>query len=336
MVMFKLKNLIHLRASAVVVSLACLSSSATAQDTAGYGYLLLPASARSWALGGTCISVVEPELSMAEQNPALLCPEMAGQLALSYSRLYGDANMGYAAYGGRFLSVGGWSVGMRFLDYGDFDGRDEWGVSTGKFGVKDMSLQAAVGYPINEHLRVGAQAKMLYTSYESYSAFAMGVDVGLNYYDETTGNSFSITATNLGGQFSSLYEERRESLPTQLNVGWTRELKHLPFCITVTGFHLLDWDQDFVDGNGVSQHYSNAEQVFNHLIFGLEWMAHDNFWLAASYNYRHQRRFIGQGGFLRGVGLGGGVNYRQLALQLAYATVHAGNGTLTLQLDYTF
>lgn len=313
-----------------------LAGTAAAQDASGYGYLHLPVSARGWALGGTSISVVEPELSLAEQNPSLLCREMSGQMVLSYTRLQGDANLGYAAYAGKFLEQGAWSVGMRFIDYGDFKGYDEWGSPTGSFGVKDMSLQGAVGYPVNDRLRIGAQMKFLYSSYESYSAFAMGVDVGMNYYDEAEGNSFSVTLTNLGGQFKALYDERKESMPTQLNLGWSHELQHLPFCFSITGYHLLDWDHDFVDGNGTVQSYKNAEMVFNHLIFGLEWTSSDHIWFAASYNYRNQRRFIGQGGFLRGVGLGAGVNYGKLAFQVAYASMHAGDAALSMQFDYRF
>lgn len=325
--------------SHLVAALAIWSISFTAvhaQQTSGYGYLELPVSARVWALGGNNISIVEPEITLAEQNPALLCPEMAGQVALSYARLYGDTNLGYAAYAGHFLEAGAWSVGMRYIDYGHFEGYDEFGIPTGDFGVKDMSLQAAVGYPINDKLRIGAQVKVLYTGYESYSAFAMGVDVGLNYYDEATGNSFSLTAANLGGQFKPLYEERKERVPTQLSAGWTRELSHLPFCVSVTGYRLLDWERSFRDASGQVRKYSNADLVLNHLIFGVEWSASEHFWLAASYNYRNQRRFVHQGGFLRGVGLGAGLNFGQLAFQVAYASMHAGDGTLALQFDYHF
>lgn len=322
---------------ALLMALAHVIPSAVwAQEATGYHYLELPVSARSVALGGTCISVVEPEMSVAEQNPALLCPQMAGQAVASYTSYMGDINMGYVGYAGQFLEQGGWSLGMRYIDYGDFRGYDEHGTATGSFGVKDMSLQVAVGYPINDRLRIGGQAKLLYTSYESYSAFALGVDVGLNYYNEVTGSSLSLTATNLGGQFKPLYEERKEHLPTQLNLGWSTELQHLPFVITVTAYHLLDWDDDFVTTSGEVQHYKDAEKVLNHLIFGAEWNATDHFWMAASYNYRHQRSFISQGGFLRGIALGAGINYRQLALQAAYASAHAGEGTLTLQLGYTF
>jgi len=307
-----------------------------AQEVSGYGYLELPVSARGLALGGTSLSVVEPDLSLAEQNPALLCPQMDGQAVLSYSNYMAGIHMGYAAFSKTFLEVGAWSVGMRYVDYGHFDGYDAQGLSTGSFSVKDLCLEGAIGYPLNDQWNIGAQTKFLYTSYESYSAFAMGVDVGLNYYNEVTGNSLSVTVTNLGGQFKSLYEERKQNLPTQMNLGWCHELQHLPLCVSLTAYHLFDWDHEYVNGNGEKQNYSVAEQVLNHLIFGIEWMASRNFWLATSYNYRHQRRFSGQGGFLRGLGFGAGLNYQALTFQLGYASTNLADGTLTFQLGYTF
>lgn len=319
---------------AVIATLSMIS--VRAQEVSGYGYLELPASARALALGGTNISVVEPDLSLAEQNPALLCPQMEGQMVLAYTNYNAGIQMGYAAYADKFLEVGAWSAAMRFVDYGHFDGYDVQGLSTGAFSVKDFCLEGAVGYPLNDRWNIGAQAKLLYTAYESYTAFAMGVDLGLNYYNEVTGHSFSATLTNLGGQFKSLYEERRQHLPAQLNLGWTQELQHLPLCITVTAYHLFDWDQDYVDGNGQKQSFSNMEQVLNHLIFGVEWMATRHFWLAASYNYRHQRRFSGQGGFLRGLALGTGLSYKAFNFQLGYASTNLADGTMTFQLGYTF
>lgn len=313
------------------------SNRADAQEIDGYGYLELPVSPRALALGGTSISVVEPEMSLAEQNPALLCPQMAGQLAISYMSYVSDINLGYAGYASSFLEVGGWSVGMRYVDYGDFSGYTEEGVSTGSFGVKDMCLEGAVGYPLNDLWRIGAQMKLLYTSYESYSAFAMGVDLGLNYYNDATSTSLSITATNLGTQLKALYEDgRKQHLPSQLNVGWTKELQHLPFTVSVTGYRLLDWDQEYCDGNGTVHTYKNAEQVLNHLVFGAEWSAVEHFWLAASYNYRRQSSFRGQGGFLRGLALGAGCRYNQLNFQVGYASTNAADGSLAFQFAYTF
>lgn len=324
----------------VLLPLTLIMASGTlmqAQEVAGYGYLDLPVSPRALALGGTSISVVEPEMALAEQNPALLCPEMHSQMALSYYNYMSGINLGYAGMSRSFLEVGAWSVGMRYVDYGDFDGYTEEGISTGSFGVKDFCLEGAVGYPLNDYWRVGAQMKFLYTAYESYTAFAMGVDLGMNYYDEATGNSFSITATNLGTQLKALYEDgRHQHLPSQLNLGWSKELQHLPFILSVTGYRLLDWDHDYLDGTGTLHTFKNAEQIFNHLIFGLEWCSTDHFWLAASYNYRHQARFRGQGGLLRGVALGAGLRYNRLNMQVGYASTNAADASLSLLFGYTF
>ena len=72
--------------SILLAAIATLSLFAVrAQEVSGYGYLELPVSARGLALGGTSISVVEPDLSLVEQNPALLCPQMENQMVLAYT-----------------------------------------------------------------------------------------------------------------------------------------------------------------------------------------------------------------------------------------------------------
>ena len=46
---------------------------AVAQEVGQYGFLEIPVSARASALGGCALSVVEPETSLIDQNPGLLC-----------------------------------------------------------------------------------------------------------------------------------------------------------------------------------------------------------------------------------------------------------------------
>lgn len=308
---------------------------AFAQEVGEYGFLKLPISPHAAALGGEAISVVEPESALADHNPALLCPEMSRQVQLSYMNYLKDVNIGYASYTGAFLYEGAWQAGVRYLDYGQFEGYDEQGVPTGEFGAKDMSFQAGVGYPINERLRIGASIRAIYSKYEYNSAFAIGVDVGLNYYNEASGRSISAVLSNLGGQLKSL-ENRRCKLPTQLSIGITKEVEHLPFCFTLTAADLFDWDQDYVDSKGSLHQYSNGEQILNHLIGGVEWIASDNFYVAAAYSYRRQREFSGDGGFLRGISLGAGLNYRQWSVQASYASYNAVDGSLMIGLGYTF
>lgn len=306
---------------------------ALAQEAGNYGFLNLPTSARTAALGGMNISVVEPELGLADQNAALLCPEMAGQLAFSYMNYVSDINIGSVGYAGVLREVGGWSVGMRYVDYGTFDGYSDQGVSEGTFTAKDIALSGAVGYPINDKWRMGACARVLYSSYETYDSWALSVDLGLNYYDEVAGRSFSVTLNHLGGQLKP-FEDRRENLPTQIVMGLTKELEHLPFCLSLTAYDLLEWDTDVPRENGKRTQYSHAEQILNHLIFGAEWNVSQQLYFSAAYNFRRQRQFSDMGGFLRGVSLGGGFKSGRLTLQCSYARYNAADGSLVVGCSY--
>jgi len=314
---------------------SCSSLASFAQGVGEYGFLELPVSAHAAALGGTSVSVVEPEGALADQNPALLCPEMCGQLNLSYMHYVSDINLGYASYVGAFREEGAWQMGVRYVNYGDFNGYDESGVSTGTFGAKDVAIQGGLGYPINEKWRIGANARAIYSKYECESAFALGVDVGLNYYNEASGRSFSVVLSNLGGQLKTM-ENRRSKLPSQLTVGLTKEVEHLPFCFSLTGIDLFDWDQNYRTSDGTEHEYSNGEMLLNHLLWGVEWIASENFYVAGAYNFRRQREFSGDGGFMRGLSFGAGLNWRQIRCQVSYASYNAVDGSLLIGLGYNF
>ena len=315
--------------------LVLMAAPAYPQEVGEYGFLELPVSSHAAALGGTAISVVEPESSLADQNPALLCPEMAGQLGLSYMNYVSDVNLGYASYTGRFHQLGAWQAGVRFVNYGDFSGYDADGNATGSFSAKDIAMHYGVGYPLSDRWQVGASVRAVYTKYEENTAFALGVDVGINYYNEGSGRSFSVVLSNLGGQLKSL-EDRKVNLPTQLSFGITKEVEHLPFCFSLTATDLFDWDQDYVDASGRVCEWSNAEQLLNHLLWGVEWIASDQFYVAAAYSLRRQREFSGDGGFLRGVSVGAGFNVKRLSVQASYASYNAAEGSLLIGLGYKF
>jgi len=310
------------------------SMTAFAQEVGEYGFLELPVSSHAAALGGTSISVVEPEAALVDQNPALLCPEMNRQLYMSYMNYVSDINLGYASYTNAYRGHGAWQVGSRFVNYGEFEGYDEDGVRTGTFGAKDIAIHAGIGYPINDKWRIGASSRAIYSKYENESAFALGVDVGVNYYNEASGRSFSAVLSNIGGQLVKM-ENRRCSLPTQLSVGVTKEVEHLPFCFSLTGIQLLDWDQDYRKSDGSIHEYGRGEQILNHLLWGVEWIATETFYVAGAYSYRRQREFSGDGGFLRGLSIGAGLNWRQWSCQVSYASYNAIGGSLLVGIGYS-
>ena len=278
---------------------------ADAQEVGQYGFLAIPVSPRAAALGGSAISVVEPEVALVSQNPGLLCREMAGQVSLSYINYVSGVNLGYASFSGNFLSEGAWVGAVRYVDYGSFDGYDQNGVSTGSFTAKDIVVGGSVGYPLNDRWNIGGTVRAIYSHYDIYSAFALGVDVGVNWYDEATGCSFSAVVTNLGGQLRS-FDDRYQHLPTQAAIGYSKEVEHLPVCVSLSAVNLFDWDIDFK----------------NHFVVGAEWIITDSLYFAAGYNFSH-------------FSVGGGFRYRKWNFQLSYARYHSLSGSLNVGLSYT-
>lgn len=320
----------------IVSSVLASGLTAQAQEVGEYGFLQLPVSTHAAALGGTAISIVEPESGLAYQNPALLCPEMDNQVSLSYLNYVSDIHLGHVSYTRSFRQVGAWQAGVHYLNYGHFDGYDESGISTGSFTAQDVALYGSLGLPISRRWRWGVSARAIVSSYESYQAFALGVDAGLNYYNEASGRSFSLVVSNLGGQLKALDDTRHCNLPTQLSLGLSKEVEHLPFIFTLTAQNLFDWDHDYYDADGSQHTYNGGEQVLNHLLFGAEWVPTDAFYVAAAYSYRRQSEFGGTGGFLRGLSAGAGLNWRQWNFGLSYASYNAVDGSLQFQLQYQF
>ena len=83
-----------------------------------FGFLDIPVSSRINALGGVNISVVERDLSITSQNPALLGPEMDKNVSLSYLRYIKDVNLGSCSYAIALNDNGAIAFGAQFLIYG--------------------------------------------------------------------------------------------------------------------------------------------------------------------------------------------------------------------------
>ena len=113
----------------------------------------IPVSARVKALGGVNISLVERDLSITNQNPALLGPEMDKNISINYMRYIKDVNLGNAQYALALNENGAISFGAQFVNYGNFKMTTEDNLIIGDFSAKDMLFNAMIGYNINQRWR---------------------------------------------------------------------------------------------------------------------------------------------------------------------------------------
>lgn len=105
-----------------------------------YSFLDLPVSSRLAALGGTNVSLRDNDLNFAFRNPAMLTHETHNSLGVNMANYLADIQFGSAIYARNFGEKNYFALGVQYIDYGLFDGRDEINNETGVFTAKDMSM----------------------------------------------------------------------------------------------------------------------------------------------------------------------------------------------------
>ncbi len=322
-----MKNLTKYICTAVVCIAAAISASAQ-EGSSSYSFLKIPASSQGFALGGTNISTINPDLSLVDQNPALLGPEIEAQMGLGYMHYLGSSNFASATYAMRASDRSAWGVGIRFLSYGQIEGYDEFGTPTGAFHPQDLVVDGLYSHDITERLRGGIAFKFIYSHYDRYEAVALATDLGLNYYDPDRDLSLSVVLKNLGGQVKR-FKNHYDRLPFDIQLGYTQGLGSSPFSLSITAQHLTKWKLPYYSHkqeNGVEEQVEKSgfiSNLFRHLIFALQFTPSEHFYIAAAYNYKTRTDMSTyQRNFLSGISAGFGVKVKAMGFGLAYAMPH--------------
>lgn len=250
-----------------------------------FRFLNLPTSTRVNALGGSNVSLVETDVALVFHNPALLGDETDMNLNVNYMSYLGDIGVGSVIFGKTLTPISSFAVGVNYVDYGDFKGMSDDNISEGSFGVKDIAVNGTYSRDLTEKLRGGVTAKVIYSSYESYSSAAIGFDVGLSYYNKAEGFSSGITIKNVGTQISSFNEEK-VGLPWDIQLGFSKKMNHSPLRISATAIYLTQWDFSRVDAaNGLENSKDNfLKTAFKHVVLGVDYIPSQNFWIGAGYS----------------------------------------------------
>lgn len=302
-----------------------------------FTFLEIPNSARVASLGGANISIYDEDLNMAYQNPALLNSDMKQKVNLNYVNYFMDINIGSVAYAFNNEKFGTFSVGLQFLDYGNFQSADATGIINGEFKASDYALNLIWSKDLFKNIKGGVNIKPLYSHYETYTSLGIAADVGLTYYDTEKQFATSLTLKNIGSQLRPYTEGNFENIPFDIQLGYSKRLAHAPFRINLTAHNLNKWNLKYEVPEKVTQ-ISFAEESdskkgqiltnvldnsFRHLIIGVELIPLKSFY--ASIGYNHQRRqemkIIDKGGFT-GFSWGFGLKLKKFGISFGRSTYH--------------
>ncbi|MDE7401809.1 MAG: type IX secretion system protein PorQ [Muribaculaceae bacterium] len=303
-----------------------------------YSFLDIPTSSHVFGLGGTNISIIDDDVTLGDQNPALIGPELEKQIAVNYMYYMSSGNFAGVRFGTGAGEHSAWAVGLRYLNYGKFDGYDEFGTPTGSFTPSDLVIEGTYSRDITDRWRGGANLKFAYSSYENYSAFAIAADLGVNYYDDEHDLSLSAVLRNMGGQVKR-FDKRYNRVPFDFQLGYMQSIGSSPFQISITATDLTRWRIPYYehkqdqDDSMLIYHDGFFTNFFRHLIFGLQYQPSEKFYACLGYNYRTRTDMSAyQASFLSGFSLGLGFKTRGFSVAASYAYPHKSASSLMVNL----
>lgn len=303
------------------------------ESTSSFTVLKLPVSSHAAALGGENISLIEDTPWAGWSNPSLYSSVSDRSLGLEYmSYVAGGSWMGaqfVKGFGDRHTGA----VFAQYMGYGEMDETDEDGTVIGTFSPKDIVIGAGYSYLLTDRWAGGAQLKAVTSNYGGYTAFAMAVDIGANYYDEETDFSFSAVMRNIGAQIKS-FDYRTERIPFCLQLGLTKGMAHAPVRFSITLTDLTRWSSDdYYHEEGTDLKFGRL--LLNHLVVGVDILPTSTIYLSAGYNFRRGYE-LKAAGSSHGAGLtfGGGILLNRFKLGASYAKYHLSASSLMFNVAY--
>lgn len=306
----------------------CSACVLQAQDAeSAFQFLQLPMSSHAASLGGDNVSIIEDDVTLAFHNPALLTNTYGRTLSLNYMNYLQKTNIASAAYN---MEVGERSVlafGAHYLNFGTMRNTDAEGNTIGNFSAKDMALMTTYSFDFSGRLSGGVTGKFIYSNYEQVYSLALGVDLGLNYYDPETMFSASIVARNLGGQIKT-YDDKQESMPFNLLVGFSKELEHAPLRLSLTLTDLDKWKaEDFHNTSDDSW----KDILIKHLIIGADLYPTSNTYISVGYNFLLRSELKNNAKrSMEGFSIGGGIQTQRMKVGVSYGKYHIAASSLMM------
>jgi len=280
------------------VFLLFLPGDVSAQNS-GYDILNLDVSARSSGMGGAFVGI-DGDLHALFYNPAGLAAINKRTASVSFLDHVLDINSGNAVtVFPRGETV--YAAGISYINYGDFEGRDEFGNDTGSFSAQDVVLTGGLSRKYTDNIYYGVGSKVMYSKIESFSSTAIAADAGVMYVIPEQMLTIGLSLANIG-YVAQAYDETRDDLPMVVKAGFSKRLAHLPFLMS------LEFRQFF---DGESQIVGGGEFTFS-----------DYFKGRFGYNsYVGDQKIGDEGGTLSGFSFGIGLYWKKYVIDYAFTSM---------------
>lgn len=312
-----------------------------------YQFLDLGTSPRQAALGGKLITIYDSDVNQAMFNPATINEQMDNHLSLNYGSLFGEVTYGTASYAYTFdRRTQTFHAGVNYVNYGSFDGYDENGVETTSFTGSEIAVSAGYAYNIPySDVYIGANAKLISSTLESYNSLGGAIDLGAIYVDDYNDINIALAIRNIGMQFTT-YAGANEKLPLEIIAGVSQQLENVPLRWHLTLENLQQWDVSFsnparaegnIDGGSTPEKVGFFNNALRHVIVGAELFPEKAFNIRLGYNFRRgQELSIQEQRTFSGISLGFGLRFNKIKFNYSYSRYTLAANTSLFGLTINF
>lgn len=296
---------------------------------ATFGFLNLPGSARTAALGGNHVALHNGGSAHFEVNPAYLHEENHRELNLSYLNQISDIYLGAGGFAWHLDGIGTLATSVRFLNYGDIRRTDSDGGDHGSFSAYDFSWSAALSRKLFDTFRAGIGIQFVMSSYDTYRSSALGLFGGIYFPFNDGMTQAGFAFRNLGAQLTR-FDGTSEDLPLSLMAGITHRLQHLPLRFNLT-LHSLDrWDLPVFDDES---NPGFSDNLFRRIRFGTELLFSENFHFRVGYDHLQSEELKTDSRIdLSGASIGLGIIIRDIHIDISRTSYSETGGLIQLNL----
>lgn len=242
------------------------------------------------------------DLSFAYYNPAQLSKSMDNSIDFNYINYFTDINYGYVSYAKHINELGSFSLGIYYMNYGEFIEANVNGEKTGTFTATEYAFPIIYSRNIDSSFQIGATLKPVYSKLENYTSFGLLADVGITYMIPEKKFAASLVVKNIGSQIKPYNEDNYEPVPFEVQIGITKKLLHAPFRFSIMAKNLETYDLSYKELNDAEPtNFNNtdkeienhgdkfAENILRHFVFAMEFLPSKNFYVSLGLNYKRRR-----------------------------------------------
>jgi len=314
----------------ILFSLLTVPLFAQIGGSAVYQFLNVATSAKQASLGGKVYTGLKGDIFQPAYNPATIDSTMENKLGVNYVNYLSDINYGNIAYAQNVKNLGMVYAAITYVNYGTFEYAEIDGTRSGTFGASESAITLGYAYHIPQSKwQVGLSTKFIFSSLESYTSTGWAFDAGVLYKNPETGIVTALVARNFGWQLST-YQGTKESLPFEIDFTFAKTFAHAPFKWFVTFENLQEPEIAFVNtahntqdpnGNIIEEDITTIDQIFRHILIGVEMFPRKRFNLRAGYNFRRAAELnLDDQRFANGMNFGFGLQLRKFEINYAYGS----------------